>query len=53
MAASKANGNKRVRSNRTAMRCEECSAVCNDVKGGVLVMCHMAYHNKHHNKQYG
>ena len=42
------------------MRCEECSAahdgdvfLCNDVKFGALIMCHTAYHNKHHNKQDG
>ena len=60
IAAGKEKGNKRVRSHRTAMRCEECSAakgkdvfLCNDVKFGALVMCHTAYHNKHHNKQDG
>ncbi|KAL7525349.1 hypothetical protein ACHAXR_000966, partial [Thalassiosira sp. AJA248-18] len=50
---------KRKRSYSTYMRCEECSArlgknifLCNNVKKGVPVLCHLAYHNKYHNKQY-
>ena len=39
--------------------CEECTALrgkdvhfCNSSKKGVPVLCHMAYHNKHHSKNY-
>lgn len=47
----------RPRSYLTYMRCEECSArnskdvfFCNDIKKGKPCTCHVAYHNKYHNK---
>ena len=50
---------KRPRSYDTFMRCEECSAernknvfFCNDTKNGKPVLCHIAFHNKYHNKKY-
>ncbi|KAL7528337.1 hypothetical protein ACHAXR_002389 [Thalassiosira sp. AJA248-18] len=50
---------KRKRNFDTFMRCEEWSArlgknvmLCNNVKSGVPILCHLAYHNKYHNKQY-
>ena len=50
---------KRPRSYDTVMRCEECSALrqknmffCNDTKKGVPTLCHIAFHNKYHNKKY-
>ena len=40
----------------TYMRCKECSAktgcnifLCNHIKNGVPVSCHVAYHKRHHN----
>ena len=49
----------RKRSYKTTMRCEECSVsegrdvyLCNDVKNGIPILCHLAYHNSKHNKRY-
>ena len=58
----KTTSNKRKRPYATSMRCEECSALqgksvylCNDAKGkvtagGQLCLCHIAFHQKYHNK---
>ena len=44
---------------RTTMRCKECSIsegrdvyLCNDVKTGIPILCHLAYHKSKHNKRY-
>ena len=50
---------KRKRSFETFMRCEECSAcverdifLCNVMKNGQSIYCHIAYHRKYHNEKY-
>ena len=49
----------RKHSYKTTMRCEECSVsegrdvyLCNDVKNGIPILCHLVYHNSKHNKRY-
>ena len=56
---SKAAGHKRARGYNTNHCCEECSAasgktiyLCNQVKGGKLVLCHQYFHTKYHKKNY-
>ena len=55
----KANKVKVPRGYNTFMRCEECSVaagkdiyLCNNVKGGTPVLCHVAHHQKYHTKAY-
>ena len=49
----------RKHSYKTSMRCEECSIdegrdvyLCNDVKTGIPILCHLVYHKSKHNKRY-
>ncbi len=62
-AGQDAPGSKKVRQKKwahdTFMQCKECMAnagcniyLCNDTKNGVVVSCHIAYHNHNHNKTF-